>query len=436
MNNIVQYLIELNISITAFFLLYKLLFNKDSNFGIRRCFLLYALIGSALIPLFNISLTGDSFLYSANMIRLEELTVQGKSGDSFNTGPFSVTGFFYQVYLVVALFLFSRLIISVSNIIYSIIKGKKTAINGQDLYINSKLHASSFFKYIFIDPDKTEDIELKQIIAHEKQHVRLFHSFDRIFVEIFAAVSWINPVVWTLRKEIIINHEYQADNKIVEQGTDHASYQLTILNQYIGSASITNQFSNHIKNRIIMLNKNYKKGSFWKSIVLIPASLILMFFIACGNETENEEPQSGEKLMENVFYDVEKMPQWPGNDDFIMSVRNFIAKNLQYPTEATDNGVEGKVFITFMVTKTGKVIVPDPEMLPPEKNEDGSLKEMVVIGYRTLTDNSDMPDEKYINLLKEEGKRVIGLIPDLQPGEKGGVPVNALFTMPIIFKLN
>lgn len=150
--------------------------------------------------------------------------------------------------------------------------------------INSKLHASSFFSLIFIDPDVINEDNREHILQHEKHHVKLLHSFDRLIVEIILALSWINPVAWMYRKSIIANHEYKADNRIITYGTDKLSYQLSILNQYIGSASISNQFSSQIKNRIIMLNKSHKKGSFWKSLLLVPAAIILFFVISCNNQ--------------------------------------------------------------------------------------------------------------------------------------------------------
>jgi len=181
--------------------------------------------------------------------------------------------------------------------------------------------------------------------------------------------------------------------------------------------------------------------------VLVPTSIVLLFFIACeNNEAIDKEinPENSEitaekstdkSAEEQVFYVVEDMPQWPGEEDLSMSMRKFVAQNLKYPAEAVKNGVEGKVFITFMVTKTGEVVIPDPEMLPPESNGNDKANEVVVTAYRALDENSTSPDEKYINQLKEEGKRVVQVMPDLIPGKQRGFPVNVMFTIPITFKL-
>lgn len=49
---------------------------------------------------------------------------------------------------------------------------------------------------------------------------------------------------------------------------------------------------------------------------------------------------------------VEQMPQFPGGDRELLS---FIAKNLHYPTIAQENGIQGKVFVRFVVSATGDV---------------------------------------------------------------------------------
>lgn len=186
-----------------------------------------------------------------------------------------------------------------------------------------------------------------------------------------------------------------------------------------------------------MLNKKYKKGSFWKGSILLPISLVLFFFMACSNEGIKDEntAENAPSAEEEIFYVVDEMPQWPGSDDMIMSVRKFIAQNLKYPEKAKEQGAEGKVFVHFLVTKTGDVVIPKPSQLPPEQADDGSEREVVVVAYRPLSEEQQMPEEEIVQLFKDEGVRVLELMPDLIPGKQGGKAVNVIFTLPITFKL-
>jgi hypothetical protein len=434
MKEFISYLTEMNIAITIFFLVYVLLFRKDSNFNSRRFFLLIAMGISFLVPLINIQISNPTATIYAPVISLEELIFYG-SDNKKEFSPINAYSLFATLYLIISLVFIAKLVFNIFRILTDALLSEKTVINGRSVRTSKKLHASSFFGYIFIDPTRAKDNDLTHILEHEACHVRLLHSVDRMITEILLSFNWFNPVVWMLRKEIVVNHEYQADNKVVEQGSDQINYQLTILNQYIGSASISNQFSNQIKKRIIMLNKPNKKGGIWKSIMLVPVSVILLFFMACNNEAGTDDAIVNEKMIDDVFYVVEEMPQWPGSDDMALSVRKFIAENLKYPEEAKNNGVEGQVFVQFIITKTGDVIVPDPTILPPSKDENGNIDEVVVVAYRPLEESKMLPDDKYIQLLKDESVRVIELMPDLIPGKQRGQEVNVLFTMPIYFKL-
>jgi beta-lactamase regulating signal transducer with metallopeptidase domain len=434
MKDLVSYLIELNIAITVFFLVYVLLFRKDSNFSSRRLFLLFAMGASFLIPLVNIPIPGQATAFNSPAISIEELIFYGSGGQNASS-PITTFSLLIVAYVAVSIFFIIKLVFNIFRILKYALHSEKTVLNGRPVRISKELHGSSFFSYIFIDPTRAKNSGLKHILEHEACHVRLLHSVDRMITEIVLCFNWFNPVVWMLRKTIVVNHEYQADNKMIEQGSDQVNYQLTILNQYLGSASISNQFSSQIKKRIIMLNKTHKKGNTWKSIMLVPVSLLLLFFMSCNNEAGKDEPIFNEKEIDDVFYVVEEMPQWPGSDDMSLSVRKFIAENLIYPEEAKLNGIEGQVFVNFMVTKNGDVIVPDPSVLPPSRDKSGNIDEVVVVAYRPLDESQNLPDEKYIQLLKDESVRVVELMPDLIPGKQRGQEVNVVFTMPIYFKL-
>jgi hypothetical protein len=443
MNEITRYIVELNIALSIFYGVYLLLFRRDSNFGTRRIFLLLSMAVSLIIPLLRFNLASPAGTLNNTLIALPGVIFQGESIAS-PAANFGFREIIAILYYAMGLFFAGKLIAGVTSILLRSATAERTVINGTPVLVNRELHASSFFNMLFIDPKQASGADMEHIIEHESVHARLGHSFDRIMAELILCISWFNPVVWILRKAIVVNHEYQADNRVIERGTDQVSYQLTILNQYIGSASISNQFSNQIKNRIIMINKKYKKGSSWKGLMLVPVSIVLLFFIACGNEDQINNQSAGEPtsdqvqkpLEEEVFYVVEEMPQWPGSEDMALAMRQFIAQNLKYPDIAKQNNAEGKIFVTFMVTSTGEVVVPDPSILPPPaKKEDGSMDEVVVVSYRTLTPDQEAPDEEAIQALKDEGIRVIELMPDLVPGKQRGKNVNVLFTMPITFKL-
>lgn len=100
-----------------------------------------------------------------------------------------------------------------------------------------------------------------------------------------------------------------------------------------------------------------------------------------------------------VYKVVEDMPQFPGGNAF-----RYLAQHIRYPEEAVKNGIEGIVYVQFVVDKDGKIVEPK-----------------VVQGV--------CPE------LDAEALRVVSGMPAWKPGMQRGKPVRVSFTLPVIFKL-
>ena len=442
MNSIYTYLLELNIALVILFVAYKIFFEKDKNFVIRRIYLMGVIVLPFLLPLMPQAVRMPVSGIAPISINIEGVTVLGSSEVQAGSSFFSLGNIAISIYLLILAFGLIKLIIQLGSIIRAISISRKMEIGGTTLLVNPKFHASSFFNYIFIDPATTKDDSFDHILEHESIHKREWHS-----IELFVMINWFNPVAWMFRKSVIENLEYLADSAVLRKGTDPMQYQLSILNQYIGSASISNQFSSQIKNRINMLNKDYKLGSSWKLILVFPLAFFAFFVVSCTDkdagplatemEAEDNEmiianPSASNEIDEQIFYVVEKMPEF-GEGDFIMNFRKYIAQNLRYPKEAAENGVTGKIFIRFVVSSTGEVLIPSAEDVADMEQK--PLDEVVVATYRTLAEDQEKPEQKYIDLLKEEVIRVISSSPDWTPGTQRGKPVNVMYTFPVTFAL-
>lgn len=120
------------------------------------------------------------------------------------------------------------------------------------------------------------------------------------------------------------------------------------------------------------------------------------------NEVIVEEKIEVPKEEENkVFTSVEQMPQFPGGEAELLK---WISSHIKYPQMAAENGVQGRVVIQFVVTKTG------------------------AIGEVKVARGKD-PD------LDKEAVRVVKSLPKFNPGKMNGQPVNVWYTLPVNFKL-
>ena len=104
---------------------------------------------------------------------------------------------------------------------------------------------------------------------------------------------------------------------------------------------------------------------------------------------------------EEVYFIVEEMPEFPGGQ---LALRKFIAQQIKYPAVAREKGIQGKVFVNFVVGK------------------DGSVRNARIA--RGVDPSLD-----------REALRVISSLPPWKPGKQKGKEVAVSYTVPISFVL-
>ena len=135
-------------------------------------------------------------------------------------------------------------------------------------------------------------------------------------------------------------------------------------------------------------------------------SRILLFcfllFVALDGLTQIEIIQADTTYDKNIFTLVEKMPYYPGGDAERMK---YLSENIRYPVEARKKGIQGRVYVTFVVEK------------------DGSINDVRIL--RGIGGGCD-----------EETVRLISSMPKWSPGVQRSKPVRVQFNTVVIFKLN
>ena len=116
-------------------------------------------------------------------------------------------------------------------------------------------------------------------------------------------------------------------------------------------------------------------------------------------EFYEEEEEADE---EEIFVIVEHMPSFQGGD--LNEFRNYVQKNLKYPEIAAENGIQGRVFLSFVVEPNGSV-----------------SNVRVVRGVDPAID--------------KEAVRAVKNSPKWSPGKQRGKPVRVSYNMPIVFVL-
>ena len=112
------------------------------------------------------------------------------------------------------------------------------------------------------------------------------------------------------------------------------------------------------------------------------------------------------------FAVIEDVPIFPGcervkkaerRNCFQEKMNKHIRKNFRYPEIAQEMGIQGRVYVNFIIAKDGKIT--NIRMRGPDKN------------------------------LEKEAQRIIAKLPSMTPGKQRGRPVRVPFSIPITFRL-
>ncbi|HAF29395.1 MAG TPA: hypothetical protein DCG75_10150 [Bacteroidales bacterium] len=398
------YLFESGLCLSILFLVYLLFFRKETYFRFNRVYLLSIMLLSLIMPLMHINLSvtntnryestlkeiGKFKSYYEKLIAMsdpgyyrsirnvntgfEEYNLEAYSNLTENNYSPRVTNYTGEkelvqtttdksisialiillIYLIGVVIFLSRIIILFQWVFKTILNNKVEKRNKiKIVHINQNLPPFSFLGYVFVNRNNISD-KSEEILAHEEVHVEQFHSIDLLIAHSLSIFQWFNPFVWVLQKSIKTNHEYLADNNVVDNGYDLLDYQELLLNHFISipSVQLVNNFNLiSIKNRIIMMNK-IKSGitAKLKALLVIPAAIFT--FILFANLTLNGP---GRVLTNLSFFEIQNnMSQLKGlwknvskdtygyqilfeNSKFSVLEKNINLK--EYPYEIKDNSI-------------------------------------------------------------------------------------------------
>ncbi len=299
------YILKVSLSLAAFYMFYKLLCSRDTLHRFNRCLLLFILALSAVLPFMYIDLgiisreaaveLGEisSFVMteSAEVAAAEDATELLWQRVPWHLIPWRmILGGIYTVGLLVCLGYFIGSLISIALLIR---RSKcRMMADGTILVTHNKAYGPfSWMRYIIVSEQDLSD-NFDMILAHERAHIRLHHSWDLLFVQLCATAQWFNPAAWLLKRELEAIHEFEADSDTLRQGFDARQYQLRLFEEAVGVKfnTITNNFNNcSTKKRIIMMMK--RQTSPWarmKALFVLPVAFVAVAVISCTSPKEKK----------------------------------------------------------------------------------------------------------------------------------------------------
>ena len=274
--------LKINIALVILFGFYKLMFSSDTFFSWKRAALMGMYVVAVLVPGLNCSYWLNKSVGVVSManeyadIILPIVTITPGDNGSFDWEAVAMTA-----YSMVVAVLLLRLLWQLSAIVLLKRKCRKAEVCGVNVcLLEGDEGPFSFFHWIFLNPMRHSQLELDEIIAHERAHCRQLHSLDILFAELFAIVFWGNPFAWLLKREVRLNLEFLADNNVLAGGRDSKEYQYHLLGLAYRKnvATISNNFNVlPLKKRIKMMNKKRTNGvAKAKYVLYVPLAVMLL----------------------------------------------------------------------------------------------------------------------------------------------------------------
>ena len=163
-----------------------------------------------------------------------------------------------------------------------------------------------------------------------------------------------------------------------------------------------------------------------KKYTIIAIATVGVLLAGTARTIANEQPAvETEQQGEHVYDICEQLPQFPGGDAKLME---FLARNVKYPKQAEEYGVQGRVKVQFIVEKDGSIT----KTKIVETFQDANDPQVVV----TKATVSEKDYKAGVQALKDEAIRVVKAMPKWTPGKQQGKVVRVKYTIPITYRLN
>ena len=425
MNPLTLYLLEASVCLGVFYLFYLAVLHRQPTFQYNRVYLLATSALGWVLPLLEVPLgtaSGDptTGVHAAYLL-LSPVEAGGAGESSAGSWLFRIA-FVYGIGVVIAAVYYGRQF----HHLYKIVQSSQEQVvphrRYRLLYTNGRFPTASFFRYLFWDDTQPLTVEeTRQMMLHEETHIRQGHSYDVLYLTLLKIFGWFHPLVYLFEQALTRTHEFAADAGVLRQAPVAQRAYVRLLSKHTLSSRnvlLVNRFfyPSLILNRIHMIYST-QKTPWYRYVLIVPvfASLFLVFSCQEENEmtklddlaqqyedAETQEERSTLSDADEVFMVVEDQPVPEGGME---TFYRYVAENMKYPTQARQQGTEGKVFVQFVVDK------------------DGALTDVKAI--RGIGSGCD-----------EEAVRVIKEAPAWNPAKQRGKFVKVRMVMPITFKIN
>lgn len=426
-----MYVLQVNVGLLVFYLLYRGLLARDTFLGMRRLYWWAAWVLAFLYPLVELGVWGrtETPLQVVMADYAEAMTVVVAAVAPEEAATWSWQDGVALLWAAGASALLLRMLVQLAVVCRLARRGRKVEWHGvRVLAVEGDNVPFSFFRWIFVQPGNHSEGELEEILAHEQAHVCQWHSLDVVVSELLCCLFWFNPAVWLAKRCVRQNLEFLADRAVVHSGFDRKNYQYHLLRLSYGVniGQIVNNFNvSPLKKRIMMMNKKKSRhAGALKYALLLPVAGLLVLSANAEAVAETAEnvvahwtADEGPVRMTGVVVDENGKPL-PGVTVVIKGSMLGVATDAEGRFEIVSPEDKTLVF-TYVGRKTQEVAfdagTTDIKVVMPV--EDVELNPLVAADVESILNQAaDSTKDEVVSVWQDEFFKVVEDMPQFTDG--------------------
>lgn len=372
------YLLEANLYFALFYGFYRLFLHKETFYGLNRSYLIVGSILAFLLPFFQLGFLKAPVIEQIAIAPTTETVVsqvmmtQNLPLETYQPSIFTMDNAIIAIYSLATIAFLLKMLFNLSKIISMRKLPSVKLDNGVTLIdLKDSKIAFSFFNLLFLDPQLAEK---NTILKHELVHIKQKHSLDVLLFEIIQIINWFNPIVYLVKKDIKLIHEYLADEETTKCDVEKYHYAMFLIQNSTGiqNLTLTNQIfsSSILKKRINMLNQ--KKSAHWARLKLLLVLPITAGILCISTMAFTKDYGFVDLLPENSSGKIDQLDSTIIRE--ILTKGELVVTNLKpIPNSEKNVNVEANTRDMFAVylhnTKTGQSLLElDWSLIPSGVN--------------------------------------------------------------------
>ncbi len=406
MTDFLLYDLKVAVLIIVFYMFYRLMLSHETFHRVNRIVLLLTAVASFVLPLCVITVHETVTLHGSPAVEVGDVQMQVVTEETVPLWQIVLP----ILYIIGVVAVAAHTLWSVFKVVSLIHHCEQHHLSdGITLCVtgNAEVAPFSWMRYIVMNRSDYEAQDAA-ILAHERGHIRLYHSYDVLLVDILTALQWFNPAMWMLRQDLRAIHEYEADGVVLSLGINARQYQYLLITKAvsIGGYSIANGISHStLKKRIhMMLHKETKRSHLLKLLALLPViGTALVLNARTVTDVVYNEPQRKQVSQQEqttaqpaALSEVVVVEQAPAVQE---DTKTYTIRGVVKDKDKKD-AIVGAI-VRVVGSKRGTVTDPNGEFSLEVKK--GDRIEVMYVGYASGSVVVSDPQVKFDLLLQKDG---------------------------------